>query len=73
MKEDIMNESERKELEILRIFYKEIIDLTMDHDVIEYDPGESSAVVYPSKIDKALSKVNPRWWQRPESRPDIED
>jgi hypothetical protein len=50
------------ELNKLRAFFREVAELTIEHDV----EGDS-AVVYPSKLGKALEKVDPNWhgWHTP--------
>lgn len=45
-------------LEKLETFFKEVANLTSNHDV-----HEDSAVVYPSKLGEALEKVDPEWWK----------
>jgi hypothetical protein len=45
----------------LEAFFREIADLTLNHDVEGVD-GDT-AVVYPSKLGKALEKVDPEWWK----------
>jgi len=47
------------EMTKLRIFYQEIAELTINHDVVD-----DNAVVYPSKLGKALSKIDPEWWRK---------
>lgn len=42
----------------LESFFREVARLTSKHDTL----GDS-AVVYPSKLGKALAKVDPYWWQ----------
>jgi len=52
--------------EKLEQFFTEVANLTVDHEVIA---GE--AVVYPSALGKALSRVDPDWHHksfRPERR-----
>ena len=44
-------------LKLLEQFYLDVINLTVDHEVI----GES-AVVFPSDLGNALEKVDPRWY-----------
>jgi hypothetical protein len=44
-------------MEKLERFFKEVADLTADHEVIA---GE--AVVYPSALGEALSRVDPDWY-----------
>lgn len=56
----------------LKQFYSDVVDLTINHDVMgeeiveEFDGLQlitgGSAVVYPSKLGEALSKVDPEWW-----------
>jgi hypothetical protein len=58
----------RERLQKLETFYKEVAQLTFDHDVIYFGTAEDgneeeSAVVYPSKLGKALEKVDPEWYK----------
>ena len=41
----------------LEAFFQEVAQLTLNHDVL----GDS-AVVFPSKLGKALVKVDEQWW-----------
>jgi len=43
---------------ILDNFFKEVRDLTLNHDELD-----DAAVVYPSKLGVALGKVNKDWWK----------
>jgi len=43
---------------ILDNFFKEVRDLTLNHDELD-----DAAVVYPSKLGVALEKVNKDWWK----------
>ena len=49
---------EQQELELLRKFYDEVRNPTVNHDV-----ENDTAVVYISKLGKALSLVNTNWWE----------
>ncbi len=54
--------------EQLEAFYKEVASMTVNHDVLrvggtDFDPDEHPAVVYPSKLGKALEKVDPEWYR----------
>jgi len=62
----VISDMEAVELRKLRDFYKEVAHLTVNHDVL-YPNGEGAvdsghAVVYPSKLNNALSKVDPQWY-----------
>ena len=57
----VINDDEASELRKLRDFYKEVRQLAIEHDVIENDTT-GIAVVYPSVLGTALSKVNPHWF-----------
>lgn len=48
----------KHDLDKLEEFFREVAKLTSDHDVL----GDS-AVVYPSKLGKALEKVDENWWR----------
>lgn len=41
----------------LKKMYREVCDLTLNHDVID-----DHAVVYPSKLGPVLEKVNKEWY-----------
>lgn len=41
----------------LKEMYKEVCNLTVNHDVLE-----DCAVVYPDKLGPVLEKVNPSWY-----------
>lgn len=41
----------------LENFFREVVQLTLNHEVI----GDN-AVVFPSELGKALTKVDPEWW-----------
>lgn len=59
-------QSEKEELVKLREFFKEICDLTVNHDSISYSDGEKDhdyAVVFPNKLEESLIRVNPEWWK----------
>jgi hypothetical protein len=56
----------------LKQFYSEVIDLTLNHDVVGKEEEEidglyliadSQAVVYPAKLGQALHKVDLEWWK----------
>lgn len=53
-----MDEQQEVELELLREFYNEVCELTVQHDA-----ENDAAIVYVDKLDKALSRVNPKWWE----------
>ena len=57
----VINDDEAVELRKLREFYNEVRKLAIEHDVIENDTT-GIAVVYPSVLGTALSKVNPHWY-----------
>ena len=57
----VVSDDEANELRKLREFYKEVRNLTANHDVIENN-DVSMAVVYPKKLSDALCKVNPEWF-----------
>lgn len=42
----------------LKEAYKEICNLTVNHDVLN-----DNAVVYPSNLGPVLEKVNPKWFE----------
>ena len=52
-----MDEVNEVELELLREFYNEVCELTAQHDV-----ENDAAIVYVDKLDKALSRVDSKWW-----------
>ena len=68
----VISTEEEKLFRKLKQFYSEVVDLTINHDVMgeeivdEFDGLQlitgGSAVVYPSKLGEALSKVDPEWW-----------
>jgi hypothetical protein len=49
------------ELSRLRAFFSEVAALTVEHDALTDHTGEDHAVVFPSKLSKALGKVDPNW------------
>ena len=57
----VISDDEAVELRKLREFYNEVRTLAIEHDVIENDTT-GIAVVYPSRLGTALSKVNPHWF-----------
>jgi hypothetical protein len=57
----VITDNEAIELRKLREFYNEVRKLATEHDVIENDTS-GIAVVYPSRLGSALSKVNPNWY-----------
>ena len=57
----VISDDEAIELRKLREFYNEVRTLAIEHDVIENDTT-GIAVVYPSLLGTALSKVNPHWF-----------
>lgn len=58
----VISDDDATELNKLREFYKEICNLTVNHDTIE-NGLEGIAVVYPNKLGIALSKVNLDWYK----------
>ena len=68
----VISTEEEKLFRKLKQFYSDVVDLTINHDVMgeeiveEFDGLQlitgGSAVVYPSKLSEALSKVDPEWW-----------
>lgn len=59
----VISDNEAIELKKLREFYKDIVSLTANHDVIETNSfGNKVAVVYPNKLGLALEKVNSKWY-----------
>lgn len=58
-------------LQLLEEFVREIADLTANHDGIHFyvtneherQIEQDVAVVYPSKLGKALEKVDKEWWK----------
>ena len=64
--EKVVAQREKEELVKLREFFKEICDLTVNHDSISYSDGEKDhdyAVVFPNKLEESLIRVNPEWWK----------
>lgn len=60
----VISDDEAVELRKLREFYKNVVSLTANHDVVETDSfGHGVAVVYPNKLGLALEKVNPKWYE----------
>lgn len=63
----VISDEEAVELRKLRTFYKEVINLTLNHDVLypssEGPVDDGTAVVFPKKLDTVLSKVNPKWYE----------
>lgn len=57
----VISDDEAVELRKLRDFYKEVCNLTANHDVIE-NADVGIAVVYPNRLGEALEKVNPNWY-----------
>lgn len=47
--------------EKLEAFFEEVANLTVNHNVLLGSEDEY-AVVYPSKLGKALEKVDPEWF-----------
>lgn len=64
---------EAHELARLREFFKSVAILTVEHHgiTISLPDGQSAdyAVVYPSDLDKALSRVDPGWAKKVYERP----
>jgi len=62
----VITDDDATELRKLRDFYKEVAHLTINHDVLypssEGPVDDGAAVVFPSKLGTALSKVNPHWF-----------
>ena len=50
--------TDTEELELLRTFFKEVSELTLNHDVLE-----DHAVVYPCNLGPVLEKINKQWWK----------
>lgn len=48
----------KKDYDRYTAFFAEVATLTSRHDVLGDD-----AVVYPSKLGEALSKIDPEWWK----------
>jgi len=55
--------NEKRELEVLREFFKTVAGLTLNHDVVSVK-GSDVAHVSPSKLGEALAKVNKNWWEK---------
>jgi hypothetical protein len=51
-----------RKIEKLEHFFKEICELTVNHDVISCINGNDYASVSPRKIGEALIKVKEDWW-----------
>lgn len=47
--------------EKLEAFFREVVELTLNHDVLSWGDDEDSAVVYPSKLGEALERVDANW------------
>lgn len=57
----VISDEEAVELRKLRIFYKEIATLTVEHDFIENE-NIGIAVVYPNRLSTVLAKVDKDWF-----------
>lgn len=44
--------------ELLEAFFKEIAELTIDHDILS-----GNAIVFVDKLGNALEKVDKNWWK----------
>lgn len=53
----IISNDEAKLFEKLKEMYKEVCELTANHDVLN-----DNAVVYPSKLGTVLEKVDSQWY-----------
>lgn len=59
----------------LELFFREVADLTSNHDGIHFhttggrEVDIDIAVVYPNKLGAALEKVDPEWWKHAEVLP----
>jgi hypothetical protein len=53
-----------RELDKLKSFYDEVINLTVRHDVIESTNGNEYASVSPKNLAKALAAVDENWYER---------
>lgn len=47
-----------KENEKLKEFFDKVMELTIDHDVID-----DTAVVYPKDLSQAMEIIKPEWWK----------
>lgn len=56
-------ENAAEELEILYEFYETVVNLTKNHSILVDSLDNDHAVVYPSYLGEALSKVDPLWWK----------
>lgn len=54
----ITNE-EMELFEKLKVFFKDVAHLTMNHQVLE-----DNAVVFPSDLGPVLEKVDKEWWRQ---------
>lgn len=52
-----------EKLKALEQLYDEVVELTIEHDIIYLDDGSTAAVVYLNNLAKALQKVDPFWWK----------
>lgn len=53
----VISDAEAVELRKLREFYKDVSEITINHDNIS-----NVAVVYPNKLSSALEKVDVQWY-----------
>lgn len=56
-------ENAQSRLNKLETFYNEIIEMTINHDVVRSTNGNEYASVSPKRISEALVKVNPKWYE----------
>lgn len=56
-------ENAQSRLSRLETFYNEIIEMTINHDVVRSIDGNEYASVSPKRISEALAKVTPRWYE----------
>lgn len=55
----VISDEEAVLFQKLKDFYKEVSDLTLNHDVLN-----DNAVVYPNKLGNILEKVNKEWYKQ---------
>jgi len=53
----------RRKIELLEQFYRNIVELTINHDFIESKDGHDYASVSPQKLGDLLAKVDPEWFK----------
>lgn len=56
-------ENAQSRLSKLETFYREMIEMTINHDAVNSIDGNQYASVSPSKIAEALAKVNSKWYE----------